>query len=87
MSIECFDSGKELAVVAAGDENLGARAYGCLKDGQGASGELMLFYLSDLILGQLVARLRNELLNLRVDHGGIRWQVLSRRQAKRENVQ
>lgn len=54
MSIEGFDSSEELAVVSAGDENLGARAYGGLEDGQGASGELMLLYLSDLIFAKVL---------------------------------
>lgn len=50
MSIKCFHSCKQLAVVAAGYEDLGMGAHGGLEDREGARGHLMLFQLCDFIL-------------------------------------
>lgn len=50
MSVEGLDTRKELAVVAAGDQDLGVRADGRLEDGEGAGGELMFFELRDFVL-------------------------------------
>jgi hypothetical protein len=50
VTIEGFDAGEKLAVVPARDQDLGARAYSGLEDGQRPGGELVLFNLRDLIL-------------------------------------
>jgi hypothetical protein len=50
MPIERLDSRQQLAVVAAGDQNLGVRAHGGLEDGEGTGGEFMFFELRDLEL-------------------------------------
>ena len=50
MSIECLDSGEDLPVVSARDQDLGARADGGLEDGEGAGGELVLLDLCDFVL-------------------------------------
>lgn len=50
MSVECFDAGKQLAVVANGDEDLCVGADGGLKDRQWAGRELVLFELGNLVL-------------------------------------
>ena len=52
MTIECLDSCKDFAIVAARDQDLCARANGGLEDGERASSELMLFDLSDFILAR-----------------------------------
>ena len=59
MTVECLDAGEDLAVVAAGNQDLCARADGGLENGQGPSGELVLLDLSDLILAaqRLVVRI------------------------------
>jgi hypothetical protein len=50
VTVECLDSGEDFAVVSARDQDLGARAYGGLEDGERACGELMLLDLCDFIL-------------------------------------
>lgn len=50
MSVEGFDAGKQLAVVANGDEDLCMGADGGLKDRQWAGRELVLFELGNLVL-------------------------------------
>lgn len=50
MSVEGLDAGKQLAIVANGDENLCVGADGSLKDRQWAGREFMLFELSNLVL-------------------------------------
>lgn len=50
MTIERLDAGEDLAVVAAGNQNLCARADCSLEYGQGSSGELVLLDLSNFIL-------------------------------------
>lgn len=59
MTVECLDAGEDLAVVAAGNQDLCARADCGLEDGQGSGGELVLLDLSDLILAaqRLVVRI------------------------------
>jgi hypothetical protein len=52
MAVEGLYTGEDLAVVPAGDQDLCARADGGLKDGEGASGELMLLDLSDFVLAR-----------------------------------
>jgi hypothetical protein len=49
MAVEGLDTGEDLAVVSARDQDLGARANGGLEDGEGAGGELMLFDLCDFV--------------------------------------
>lgn len=49
MSVKSLDTGQQLAVVPAGDQDLGVCAGGGLQEGQRASGELMLLNKSDLI--------------------------------------
>lgn len=64
MTVECLDAGEDLAVVAAGNQDLCARANCGLENGQGSGGELVLLDLSDLILAaqRLVVRIRLEVL-------------------------
>ena len=59
MTVECLDAGEDLAVVAAGNQDLCARADCGLENGQGSGGELVLLDLSDLILAaqRLVVRI------------------------------
>lgn len=59
MTVECLDAGEDLAVVAAGNQDLCARANCGLENGQGSGGELVLLDLSDLILAaqRLVVRI------------------------------
>lgn len=68
MTIKGLDTSENLAVVSAGDQNLCARADSGLENGEGASGELMLFDLRDFVLGQLRPGLGEHLLNLCVNH-------------------
>lgn len=49
MSVKGLDPRQELAVVAAGDQDLGVGAGGGLQEGQRARGEFVLLDLSDLI--------------------------------------
>jgi len=49
VSIKGLDTGEDLAVVSARDQDLGARADGGLEDGEGAGGKLMLLDLRDFI--------------------------------------
>jgi hypothetical protein len=62
VTVECLDAGEDFAVVAAGNQDLCARADCGLEDGQGSGGELVLLDLSDLILAaqRLVVRIRLE---------------------------
>lgn len=48
MSVESLYAGEEFAVVAAGDQDLGAVADGRLEDGEGPGSELVLLDLGDL---------------------------------------
>lgn len=50
MTVESLDTGEDLAVVSAGNEDLCARSDGCLEDGEGSGGELVLFDLSNFVL-------------------------------------
>ena len=50
MSVECFYAGEEFAVVATRDDDLVVVADGGLKNGEGTSGEFMLFDTSNLVL-------------------------------------
>ena len=50
MAVESLDAGEDLAVVAAGDQDLCARADGGLEDGEGTGGELVLLDLGDFVL-------------------------------------
>ena len=50
MAVEGLDAGKQLAVVAAGNQDLCARADGGLQDGKRSGGELVLLDLGDLVL-------------------------------------
>ena len=50
MSIESLDTCEQLAVVAAGDQDLGVRADGGLEDRERAGGELVLLELGDFEL-------------------------------------
>ena len=50
MSVECFYAGEEFAVVATRDDDLVVVADGGLEDGEGTSGEFMLFDTSNLVL-------------------------------------
>lgn len=43
MSIEGLNAGEQLAIVPAGDQDLGVRAGGGLEDGERAGGELVGF--------------------------------------------
>jgi hypothetical protein len=57
MSVECFYAGEEFAVVATRDDDLVVVANGGLQDGEGTSGELVLFDTSNLVLAmQSVSR-------------------------------
>lgn len=47
--VKSFDTGQQLAVVAAGDEYLGVGSDGRLEDGERAGGEFVLFEDGDLI--------------------------------------
>lgn len=49
MPIESLHARKKLSVVTTGYQDLCACANGGLEDGEGTSGQLMLFNLSDLI--------------------------------------
>lgn len=50
MSVEGLDTCEQLAVVAAGNQDLGVRADGSLEDGERAGGELVLLELGDFEL-------------------------------------
>lgn len=50
MTVECLDTGEDLSVVSAGDQDLCARADGGLEDGEGSGGELVLFNLRNFVL-------------------------------------
>ena len=50
VTVERLDTGEELAVVAAGNQDLCARADGGLQDGKRSGGELVLLDLGDLVL-------------------------------------
>lgn len=50
VSVKGLDAGQQLAVVPAGDQDLGVRAGGGLQKGQRAGGELMLLDQSDFVL-------------------------------------
>jgi hypothetical protein len=66
VTVECLDAGEDFAVVAAGNQDLCARADCGLEDGQGSGGELVLLDLSDLILAaqRLVVRIGLEKLGV-----------------------
>lgn len=49
MSVKSLDAGQQLAVVAAGDQDLGVCAGGGLQEGERAGGELVLLNESNLI--------------------------------------
>ena len=49
MSIESLDTSKDFSVVAARNEDLGARSYRSLQNGERPGGELVLLDLSDLV--------------------------------------
>jgi hypothetical protein len=49
VSVKGLDPSQELAVVAAGDQDLGVCAGGGLQEGQRAGGEFVLLDLGDLI--------------------------------------
>jgi hypothetical protein len=50
VTVERLNTGEDLSVVSAGNQNLCARANGGLKDGEGPSSELVLFDLSNFVL-------------------------------------
>jgi len=50
MSVECFYTSEEFAVVSAGDEDLCVGANGGLEDGERAWGEFIFFELGDFVL-------------------------------------
>ena len=50
MSVESLDTSEQLAVVAAGNEDLGVRANSGLEDREWAGGELVLLELGDFEL-------------------------------------
>jgi hypothetical protein len=58
VTIECFDTGEELSVVAKRDQNLCARTNGGLEDGKRSGGELVLFDLRDFVLARQQSALR-----------------------------
>lgn len=68
MAVEGLDTGEDLAVVAAGDQDLGAGTDCGLENGEGTGGELMLLDLGDFILSQLGSGLGEQFLDLGVDH-------------------
>jgi hypothetical protein len=49
VAVEGLDAGEDLAVVSAGDQDLGARADSGLEDGEGPGGELMFLDLGDFV--------------------------------------
>jgi len=49
MTVECFDTRKQFAVVATRNEHLGVRPHGRLQDRQRARCEFVFFDLSDLV--------------------------------------
>lgn len=49
VSVKCLDTGKQLAVVTAGDQDLGVRTGGGLEEGQRSGSELVLLNESNLI--------------------------------------
>lgn len=49
VSVKSLDTGQQLAVVSAGNQNLGVCAGGGLEERQGTGGELVLLNESDLI--------------------------------------
>lgn len=55
VTVERLYTGKQLAVIAAGNENLGARANSCLQDGERAGSELVFFDLGDFIFATEVS--------------------------------
>lgn len=50
MSVECLDSGKEFAVVTAGDQDLGVLSHSGLEEGEWAGSELVRLEEGDLVL-------------------------------------
>jgi hypothetical protein len=50
MAVEGLDTGKKLAVVANGNEDLVVGSDGGVEDAEGTGGELVLFKLSDFVL-------------------------------------
>jgi hypothetical protein len=49
MAIKGFDSGEKFAIVATGNQDLGMRSNGGLKDRQRTGGELMFLQKLDLV--------------------------------------
>lgn len=60
VAVKSLDAGEQLAIVAAGNEDLVVIAHRGLEDGEGPGGEFVLLDLGDFVLGQLVARLGEE---------------------------
>lgn len=76
VTIEGFYTGKQLAVVSARNEDLGACADGRLQDGERTGCELVLLNLCDFIFRQLGPRLGEQLLKLYVcDHDVLCWSL------------
>lgn len=73
VSVKSLDTGQQLAVVSAGNQDLGVCAGGGLEKRQGTGGELVLLNESDLIFSELALRLVEKVLNLGFGsgrHGG-----------------
>jgi len=70
VTVERLDAGEDLAVIPTRNEDLGARSNGGLEDGEWTGGKLMLFDLRNFVLGQLLTGLREQLLDLGVNHVG-----------------
>ena len=69
VSVKGLDTGQELAVVSAGDQDLGVRAGGGLQEGQRAGGELVLLDESDLIFSTVECKISfSPLLYVRLAH-------------------
>jgi hypothetical protein len=68
VSVKGLDTGQELAVVSARDQNLGVRAGGGLQKRQRASGQLMLLDKSDLIFPVNARLVFLPLLDVRIAH-------------------
>lgn len=61
MPVEGFDAGEEFAVVAARDQDLGVVARGSLQDRKRPVCEFVLLDQGDFVLGEVVARLVEQL--------------------------
>lgn len=55
MTVESFHPGKQFAVVAGGDEDLGVLAHGGLEQGEGTAGEFVGFEEGELVFGEFGA--------------------------------